>query len=75
MKYIAKVLIFLVNVIWYINVLLNWPLKNIVAIICVITTFSAIFGSGSGWAAFGWFMLLSFIMSFPALYQPKGFDE
>lgn len=75
MKWIGKVILFFINAIWWINALLNVPLKTVVSVISAVTAFSALFGSGSGWTALGWFLLLTFIMAFPALYQPKGFDK
>lgn len=75
MKWIGKVILFFINIVWYLNIIFNWPLKTLVSFVCVLTTLLAVFGGGSAWEAFWWFMLLAFIMSFPALYQPKGFDK
>lgn len=75
MKWIGKVIFFFINTIWYINIFLNWPLKTGVSLVFILTTLLAVFGGGSAWEAFFWFILLTFVMSFPALYKPKGFDD
>jgi|TARA_R100000687_G_C6427541_1_gene154056 type IV secretory pathway VirB2 component (pilin) len=75
MMWIGKVIIFLVNMVWYVNLILNGPLKTLVALIVVYTTGAAIWFNGSGFVAFGWFLLLTFITAWPSWYQPKGMKK
>lgn len=75
MTILKNVIFFFVNTFWYITVVAGPLLRGVVSFVSFVALMMFMFGGGSGWNAFLWFALLTFLTVFPTAYKPKNFSR
>lgn len=81
MKFFKKVILFFINIIWYINLFIHPVIKWGLSITCVVNAFryafqnDAVSASSAGTLAIGSFVILVLSMMFINIYKPSNFSR